>query len=374
MTSNFMRLFKYAKAVDSDPLENYTTEALAVCIEHDSSPIIDILCAAGLISLPNADVETLHVHSQVHVAGTGILDMVLDAQFANQVSTFWVEIKVNAGLSGNQLERYLKHISGMDVSVRPQLVLLCRDRIETIPGMRWITGQRAISEDVGLSPMELHWISWQDIRRIVGNSDIIDGPWHHFRLFLEEIRMADGFDDDILESEVTAMADAGKLMHKMARLLLPFVRFAQPSTPTEKWPQTEADVRAMLFQQFWAHGRFTLYSKGGSVHIVIGAMTCEGELGLWFIVETDPKNVSMRHQVIQRANQGGLSQDWRRWSSTWFVLSTFLPFAESTSPDEASRWLRERLADLDRSGVLALIPKLGKGVMALESDDTGTIV
>ena len=56
-------LFRYAKSVDAEALENFTTEALASAIRQDHAPLVNVLRERGLLSTDH-DPEQLDVHTQ----------------------------------------------------------------------------------------------------------------------------------------------------------------------------------------------------------------------------------------------------------------------------------------------------------------------
>src|SRR5947208_918630 len=129
--SDLGRLFRLRGTPDQEPLENFTTLALAIAIGHDDRPIkeallaVDWTCqgAAGSppltqVDVAAADIVTVTAETQVTlwpVAGIvdtslGYLDLVLHVLDAQQrQSTIWVEVKVDAWEHGNQLTNYRSH-------------------------------------------------------------------------------------------------------------------------------------------------------------------------------------------------------------------------------------------------------------------------
>lgn len=104
MASTFNRLFLYAKAAEAEALENFTTEALAACIRDDDAPMARALRSVGV--LPTDDVETRVVpHTQVAVAGAGVIDLILQTESGDRLGEVWIEVKVYAGQSGSQFPK-----------------------------------------------------------------------------------------------------------------------------------------------------------------------------------------------------------------------------------------------------------------------------
>jgi hypothetical protein len=89
MPGTLQRLFKFAKATSSSPLENLTTEAVAVAIRAEPRVFISALSSAGLIP-PFEMVELGSVETQVPVPD-GIVDLVVELMLDGLPRSFWVD-------------------------------------------------------------------------------------------------------------------------------------------------------------------------------------------------------------------------------------------------------------------------------------------
>lgn len=157
--SDLGRLFGWRATEWRAPLENFTTEALAIAISHDFRPMREALrhvdwwsdSSDGMEATPlNVDAivaigaETQHgLWVEGRVVGT--LDMVLRLYFDDAPPRqLWVEVKVDAWLSGPQLEVYTKQAA---LAPCPTTVItLARTRIsDDVPALTWSAVAEAIT-------------------------------------------------------------------------------------------------------------------------------------------------------------------------------------------------------------------------------------
>jgi hypothetical protein len=137
--SLFGRLFRYARSTETDQLENFTTEALAAAIREQPTPFLATLAEHGIpAALPSARTSVL-VTTQEAVAGVGIVDLVVrlfDGTSLRQ--EVWVEVKVWAPESGDQLARYRAHLLSRPDGDRCTLVTLGPRRLDgAVPWIAW---------------------------------------------------------------------------------------------------------------------------------------------------------------------------------------------------------------------------------------------
>jgi len=169
-TSLFGRLFAYARGGTADALENFTTEALAAAIRADPRPFVDLLDWTGVVRA--APGTTATVETQLVVPDCGIIDLAATlATDTHLLAEIWVEVKAYAGESGDQLDRYRRHIGARPAWDRPILVTLSQFPFARDPAVAWIP--------------------WQTVWSIVGRTDQPHPLWLEFRGFLEESDMAD---------------------------------------------------------------------------------------------------------------------------------------------------------------------------------------
>jgi hypothetical protein len=347
--STFGRLFTYTRETKADALENFTTEALAAAIREDPRPIVQLL--RGMLLLPSLDdpIEVIAA-TQVGVPGAGILDLVLDVRYPGRAVEIWVEVKVRAGESGQQLNNYRNHLSEVPPDGRPRLVTLARVRL----------GQ----------PDQLPWIPWQSIWRAARGASTSSTYWHDLRSFLEEIGMADAFDDPVSAREAASLDDAASLFGKTRRILAAVGAESNVRWPAFKWPTDERRIQRVLSAQFSRHRRFLMVA--GEVYrayLFVGVTPIEGEAHAAVWVETRDKAVEPRRRIIAAADAAGLSDAWERDMGSWGGLHKFRRLVSFSSHGDVVQWFIDSLEELGQAGILALIPALGRAEPAEVTDD-----
>lgn len=338
--STFGRLFTYARESKADALENFTTEALAAAIREDPGPIVQVLRHMLLLPSEGDPIEVVPA-TQVGVPAAGILDLVLDIRYPASAVELWIEVKVVAGESGRQLDNYRKHLASFPADGRPTLVTLARVPIR--------------------DPLVVPWISWQSIWLAARRASTTSTHWHDLRLFLEEIRMADQFDDPVSAREAASLADASGLFGKTRRLLAAVTPEANTRWPTFTWPTGERQIQRVMSRQFATHGRFIIVAgEGYRGYLIIGVTPIEGEAHLGFWVETRDKAVEPRRRIIAAADAAGLTADWERDMGSWGGLHRFERLVGFPSHADVVRWFITRFEELDAAGILTVIPALGQ--------------
>ena len=155
----FVRLFRYAKGDPNLALENFTTEALRTAIEDDPTPMIRALRQTVPAQLDRRcqEVATVTVRDLLEnvvgdaphsdcIAGTGIIDLVLETTGTSRPAEIWVEVKTGAPETRSahaedpgQLARYRDHLarrtgrSGLSAS----LLTLSDSPFDCTPWLPW---------------------------------------------------------------------------------------------------------------------------------------------------------------------------------------------------------------------------------------------
>lgn len=334
MTSTLSRLFRFAKAAKNEARENFTTEALAAAIRTEPEPF---LAAFGGVHVSSAAV--LAVETQVPVPAIGIVDLVVQIETAAGFDTVWVEVKVDAGESGDQLTRYTRYVEALPTAARPRLVVLGPKPIGDVP-----------------------WVAWQQVRRSIVSTNTRNPSWLDFKRYLEEIHMADDYSEPISASEAGALGPAHALLGKVARILSLFADAAQKSWPASRWLSDETAIRKRLAQSLARWGALnvdarTHFRAGIGVGAYQDGPLGEAMLGLWIYAK--PNWVADRERISRQAQAGGLGPHWASSPADWEFLGTYRRLRDFTTPEAASTWLGDCLLDLDAAGVLAMLPKLG---------------
>jgi len=319
-------MLNFARANENSPLENFTTEALASAVDSDPRPLLAALDRVAVEVGQDPVPET-----QVHVPGVGNIDLVLQASTGQSV---WFEIKVNSGLSGDQLDRYRGYLSGLDKNA-PALVLLSPHRLD--PGTIWLPWQH-LWEEIG---PESDSPQWRDIRR-----------------FLEEIGMADAYNESVSAHEADALALAHSARRKMGRLLLPVSQHLDQIWPSAEFPTLKEEVDKMILNQFSWHGQFAIHNRvpnGPWLHIGLRSHgSTRAELMLWVTGRT-ARDTAFRTQVHDLIKSGGSSEQWRCHYRDSLVVDVAAGVTDFSSQDNAADWCLARISELEAIGVLEKI-------------------
>jgi len=336
MASTFLNLLRYARSTEIEATENFTIEALAACIRSDPGPVLSLLERLSLIGSAGEVAEVVAL-TQVMQVGAGIIDLVLQLRLPDRLMEVWVEVKVAAGESGNQIDNYRRFIESQPDGLRPQLVTLSRWPIRPDP--------------------DLTWLSWQAVRAQALTS--AEPYWRDLAAFLEDIDMADEFDAPVTSREAASLADAARLLGKTRRILLPVFDQARRDWPEVAWPASEEDVRKNLAVWYRDLGSYTSqigdYSRKGT-WLVIGIWPAEGEAELGISVMTDPKFLPGRSALLSLADTGGLPATWGRHMAGREALKIRERLVSFPDHAAARTWLSDRLGELGAAG--ALLPML----------------
>ena len=174
--SDLGRLFRLSVA-GPKPLENFTSTALAIAISHDQRPMVEALgrvdrkrykggaCpvldhfSTARTARPSIGAEVQKTLFPAGELPIGYLDLVLSVRdTAGQESAIWVEVKVDAWESGDQIPVYLGHAERL--SPRPDVITLGRTEItDKVPFLRWLDVVDAIES---ISNPHYTWVSLRE--------------------------------------------------------------------------------------------------------------------------------------------------------------------------------------------------------------------
>jgi hypothetical protein len=330
--SDLGRLFRLRGAPDLEPLENFTTVALAIAIGHDDRPMRQALRAVdwtykdatgqparARFGVATADVVAVAAETQVALwPADGItlsyLDLVLTVSDAEQRrSAIWVEVKVNALESGEQLATYESHAARLSPS--PAIITLGRMRVSPhCPCLKWSDIVDAIGSVPDPHP------SWLSLREFLLDQRIVRPP---------------------LPTELTIEADA------RIDIIVDVNRRVR-----DLWPNAGAGLA-------WVDGALRNYlRKSVEAHQELAAsagpllygLMAVGKSWEWSLVVTATRNyqrVRLDAQDIRRdAEVGGLPQDWLRYTDRFEVLERRLAPGTLDSHDEIVAWFDEGLRQL----------------------------
>jgi hypothetical protein len=323
--SMFGRLFRFARSADTKPIENFTTEALAACIRADPRPFVGALTSHG-VPVHSPKGASHIVATQEVVPGVGVVDLLDRLVVGTAIDAeLWVEVKVWAPESGDQLARYQAHINELHDDIRRTLLTV---------------GPRPI---VSATP----WVSWQAIRDSVLRAERPGHLWLELSDFLEETNVADASTDPISAREASSLLDAHRLFKKAARVLTEVRDIGVERFPDWGWVGRE-QLSQHVLGQFQRHSRFTVPTTERPFYLILGYSdlhaTGEAHLTVW--VESDPRKPDLRTALLQAAEVGSLPATWVRRLDTWQALSITRRAATVEGVEAAVDWFVERLEEL----------------------------
>lgn len=255
----------------------------------------------------------------------GYLDLVLDVLDAQRGrSAIWVEVKVDAWESGNQLENYRDHAEHCAVrSRKPAIITLGRMRV---------------------SP-HFPCLKWSDIVDAIAS--VRDPDPHHTWLSLCEFLL----DEKIVRPPVpTAPIDRPDACIEITIDVNRRVRALWPSAGnTFAW----VDGRLRNSLKKLVEAQQDLLGSAGPV--VYGLMSA-GKGWEWRLVVTTARNYENvrldAQEMLRDAEVGRLPADWVRYTDRSDVLERRLPPGTLTSHDEIVAWFEEGLRQLRDAKIL----------------------
>jgi len=329
------RLFRYAKSASA--VENFTTEVLAAAIRIDPTPWLRALGSIG-IEIPVVGVK---VDTQVTM-GDGILDLLVTPMGARCVV---VEVKINAGESGDQLRRYLEWAQSPSFRAdeQPHIVVLGPRQITTIEGVRWLSWQTL----------------WKEIRG--PRSGGVAAHWTDLATWLEECNMADDSYEPVSLTESGTLDGAHRLLKKAARILTPASQHMNDVWPGSNWPNDIKSVTRQITRRFrhwpsYSIQHQTAYRAGLSIGIF--HEDGQGWLGVW--VWAPFKRPTERAHIQKLAKL--LPVGWENAPGSAELIGAYKDISEFAGAEEASAWIKGRTNELSAIGMFQLIEGFGREV------------
>ena len=181
--SDLGRLLWRRAGEHNTPLENFTTEALAIAISHDFRPMKEALRQVEWFHTAEVEqTEPFDIDAIVAISAetqkalwtnngvVGYLDLVLTAYLRDgQRREIWIEVKVNALVSGQQLGVYLEQATL--VSPPTRVITLARTRIsDEVPTLKWNSIAKAVD-----TTHDVH-SSWAALSEFLSEEHIASPP------------------------------------------------------------------------------------------------------------------------------------------------------------------------------------------------------
>lgn len=330
------RLFHLAKSERRWAVEDFTTEYLAAAIRHDPKPLIEPLREAGIdIGIGHPDLEVL---TQLHVQGAGRIDLVIRPLVPERARDIWIEVKVDAGESGDQLQNYLAYASTIPDGRRPVVATL---------------SNRPLRPDVPA-------LTWQALWDSANSSS--SPYWKDLRIWMEERGMADGFNRPITSADLAGWAPAYSLLRKAGHVLETVADHVRAVWPESRMPNGTDKTRLMAAAQFY-HNRFAIHSRVDlPAYLMAGFRNAHSTIRRSVWIETRPRDRYAKRALLERATAGGLPPSWVKDDRvgeriTILAEDELLP---DTELSEHTGWFIARIDELASAGLLDLIPRLGQ--------------
>lgn len=355
MRSTFGQLLKYARSDKREAIEDFSTEALAAALRTDFRPILPLLRERALIDW-QLEPTAAEIYTQKPVRG-GRVDLAMTFVGPGWSHEVWLEVKVGAGVHGEQMDTYRRAIDERGPDLRTELAFLLKGPF------------------LGHPDVERIW--WREIRDVARAMPPTAVLWRDLATYLEEVRVTDPYDDPVEPTEAGAMLDAAALLRKMRRVLRRTARKAHGRWPQLGFPDKKGVADRFVESQFADRARLTIGTRGARANILFGIAQRdiesgfdEGEPQLVVWVEHPPNLTDVRRRLISVADaESGLTPEWiRSWKGYW-ALRRQVRLSERTDQELMEAWWWDRLEELEKAGVIGLIPRLGAPI-AEELDQT----
>jgi len=336
-------------------LENFTTEALAGAVRLDPSPLLEVLAERGICPRPlpkEVEIKTqvaLRIDSRRHVDAV----VWLRSQDARP-SQVWIEAKVHAPPSGDQLEVY------RDAACADQV----RDGVTR--SLVWL-GPEDPPEDQ--QKYLTTWVRWQTLADAVVRAGMAlraGAAWYWVDLvaFLKENGMTDDRTYPISAREATVLEDTRRLWLKTRAALLGVNEWGI-ETITE-WPAatyfytTPGRLKGELRDCLVDHGELLL--RHGSMHAVYlkyGVAPYRGEASLVVRVVTNrAKDLALRSTILAALEPVLSATDWTTPGDGSVVAQATARAVNFERQEDAVGWFTDRLAELRRVDFYNLVKRL----------------
>lgn len=337
--------------------ENFTTAALYLATRHDSRPLLHALDglawpAAG----PLSPVDLVHVHlQQSHSWKTDYgperiedaqLDLVaVGTRRGEPAWEVWIEVKVDALESGNQLEKYERYWLAERPGQPLRLVLLSPGPIEA-RRTRWGTG------DIPVAP-----VRWTAVVGAISAAydTPLDRSWHDLVDFLDEEWIAHG-------PVVDDPAEGADAILQVLREVNAQMRRRHKDEGTTWWANAKGMRKHVEAQRRSGFG----FTTTGS-NLVYG-LRMHGDRWAW-VVGAD-RRLSTKHGGLSDADlarrAGSLALDWRRPATGRLLAERTRPHHDLVASREAVDWLINSVAQLRSVGLV--LPSSGSATAPPDGD------
>lgn len=324
------RLFLFSKDNAAVALENFVTEALALAVRSAHGPLLTALQQTRLpgqppLPLPGSDVV---VQTQVYLAGA-FLDLTLAyTDEHGQAVEVWIEVKVDAPESGEQLKAYAGHALAPARKCRPRLVVLSKAPL------------------INAVDADFAWLPWTTLFAVTHGHNQATETWLDLLTFLEEQQVANHSLVPITDAEAASLANAHHLFSKVGSVLCKVNRLV--GTTWKQHPSMEWTHDGPLLNQIG--NNFRASGKMVATHgpLFIG-MDMVGGSAYWTIA-VKPDQAGKKG--VANLGQLALGPDWLREPDASVPLARRIRATACPNHDDAVAWFTTGLAELAAAGVV----------------------
>jgi hypothetical protein len=345
--SDLGKLFFYRETAHQRPIENFTTTALAIAINHDDRPIRIALGslrppdqspptiavpfewpaalarfdARQVASSPRITAKTQVTKWEAGPVPRGYLDLVLEQTGTHQrTAPIWVEVKVDAWESGDQLWVYARHA---EKEPGPTPVLVTLGRVRIVPHIASLTWS-AVADAVSTVPDAHH-------------------SWHMLRDFLLEEHIA----------RPPLSSDSPEVQRATEVIVAINERIRQ------HWPQAEKDLtwyEGSLRRSLrgWQEIDGRMVTSAGPLRYGLVPANESWDWTVQFWLQNYQRVPLGSEAVLRQADSGSLPDDWSRDPMARAILDRRLPLGRYTDDRDVLSWFDDSLGHLDSSGVMGL--------------------
>ena len=336
--SDIGRLYRRIGTVLHTPIENFTTEALAIAIEHD-----DVLMRRALetIAWPLTgrspfdvdQVVRIDAHTQEHLPESyspgireGYLDLVLELTLeSGEKVPAWVEVKVDSPENGDQLDVYADHARHR--TPRPVIFTLSKSEVHT-PG-RHPDG------------FEIGWLSWRDLAEVIEACNAGE-RWIDLLEFLREEQLA-----------WPRMPLAAPAPEPYLPVLIEVNNWIREQWPSHgiAWHGTNSSALTKAAVTEYRSNNHIIGTAGPLTYGLVPS----GKDWAWSITvgSVNYQNVKLDPgEIVRLANRMELPRRWKRLSTKHAALEARLPLAECVVHEEAVSWFQDAIRELNEKEIL----------------------
>jgi hypothetical protein len=342
--SRLGRLYMYSKDEVFTAQENFATEALRMAIEDDPRPLVEALrrlagrAKAEQLSLRRG--VDCQATTQVALPGGGWLDLVLRLLDERRgVSEVWVEVKIDADETGDQLTHYQDCAAASAYPV--WLVTLGHAPLRpTVPNLSWNDLYQCAKHG---PPEDRPWLEHRS--------------WKDLRAFLKEQNVADDSLGPISDREAASLEPAYELIQKVSALVVA----VHKRLPTVFSPSVAAKLHwrneGQLINAVGAGFRWSgaMVGTGGPLRY---GLTAQDGTAYWEVTvdakDSTRATVESARRKIDEVTPG-FGPDWDRPRSGTVLLVAQSRATKLVTHDAALEWFVARLGEVAFSGILDML-------------------